>query len=149
MISQQQSKLSSNEISMDEESLPALYSLQLVVRADGLLVPVDRLTVNDELPSPEGKTKVVSIQGELCKEWVEAFFSNRKSLIVTASHRFVAANGRAITAGELTIGVKLQGDPNEVEVDGLVRIRTQGKGVFLETAPKALYYIQGVLSCGS
>ncbi len=134
---------------MSTQLLPAVYGLQLVADANGSLLTVDHIGVGTELKTPSGTTKVASIEHELCKEWIEAFFSNRRSLIVTASHRFVAANGRAITAGELTIGVKLQGDPNEVEVDGLVRIRTQGKGVFLETAPEALYYIQGVLSCGS
>jgi hypothetical protein len=134
---------------MSEEVLPALHPLQLIVRADGSMVPVDRLAVDDEFQSPEGKTKVVSIQRELCKEWVEAFFSNRKSLIVTATHRFVTVNGRAITAGELTLGTKLKGILDEAVVDGLVRIRMQGQGVFLETGPNALYYTQGVLSCGS
>jgi hypothetical protein len=133
---------------MSTKLLPALYPLQLVAVADGSLLTVDHISIGTELKAPGGTTKVASTKQELCKEWVEAFFSNRKSLIVTATHSFLAVNGRAVTAGELTIGMKLHGDPHEVEVDGLVRIRTQGKGVFLETAPKALYYIQGVLSCG-
>lgn len=134
---------------MSTELIPALHPLQFITRADKSFVPVERLSVGDEFQSPDGTTKVVSIQRELCKEWVEAFFSNRKSLIVTATHRFVTSNGRAITAGELTIGMKLKGVPDEAEVDGLVRVRTQGQGVFLETGPDALYYTQGVLSCGS